>query len=166
MSTLLAFPVLAAAVMIQTSILSRAPLLLGSADLVLLVIISWVMQERAQRPWLWVIVAGLMVGWVSATPIWVPLAAYLAVTALARLLASRVWQIPILALLATVFAGSLITHALSYMTVSLSGISLSLVDAFNLIILPSLFMNLLFALPVNGLVSELASWTRPAEIEA
>jgi hypothetical protein len=166
MSALLAFPVLAAAVMIQTSILSRVPLLLGSADLVLLVIVSWVMQERAQRPWLWVVMAGLMVGWVSATPIWVPLAAYLAVTALARLLASRVWQIPVLALLATVFAGSLITHGLSYLTVTLSGIALNLADAFNLIILPSLFMNLLFALPVNGLVSELASWTRPAEIEA
>jgi hypothetical protein len=38
-------------------------------------------------------------------------------------------------------------------------------QALNIVTLPSILMNLLFAIPVYALVSELADWLYPEEIE-
>jgi cell shape-determining protein MreD len=166
MATFLALPILGVALMIQTAILSQVPLLKGPADLVLLTLLSWVLQQRVGAIWWWATVAGLLVGWVSALPVLLTLAGYLAVTGLAVILRNRVWQIPILALFITIIFGSLITQGSAYLYLRLGGTPLDLQEALNLIILPSLLLNLLIAIPVNGIISELASWLYPPEIEA
>ena len=86
MATLVAFPVLVLALMLQTAVISRINLLYGSADLVLVILAAWALQERVTTSWHWALVAGVLVGFVSGLPWFVPLAGYLMIVGMARLL--------------------------------------------------------------------------------
>lgn len=165
MPVLLAVPVLFFTLMLQTVIIPTLPLLSGYADLVMLVLIAWSLQERVRTSWIWSISGGLMVGFVSASPFWVPLAGYLAVTAMARLLLRRVWQVPILAMFLLTFLGSLVCLGIAYVVAVISGISLPIVDSLNLVFLPSTLLNILLALPVYAVIADLAQWVYPEEVE-
>ena len=112
-SLLLSLPILAFVLMLQTIIVSTLPLLSGYADLVLLVLVAWALQERARSAWVWAVLAGSW--WASSLPLHlgVPLVGYLVVTAIARLFRRRVWQTPILSMFLVTFFGSLITQGLA-----------------------------------------------------
>jgi len=164
-SLLLSLPILAFVLMLQTIIVSTLPLLSGFADLVLLVLTAWSLQERARSAWFWAVVGGAMVGLVSAIPFGVPLVGYLVVTAIARLLRRRVWQTPILSMFLVTFLGSLITQGLAMGMLIFNGTPLPVFDSINLVILPGTLVNLLLALPVYAVVTDLAQWVYPEEIE-
>ena len=163
MRNLVAFPILVMALVLQTAMVSRLPLLAGTADLVLIIIAAWSLQENVESAWLWSLLAGLMVGAASGLPMVVPVLAYLAVTGLARLVLRRVWETPVLAMLLVVFAGTLISSLLALAAVSISGGAYPAADAFSLIVLPSLLLNLLLALPVYAVMRDIGFWVYPAK---
>ncbi len=166
MATLLAFPVLIILVMLQMVVASNLMLLRGTADLVMLVLIAWALHERVRNAWIWTVIAGLLVSFVSAMPSLTPLIGYLLVTAIARLLQQRMWQSPILAMFVTTVAGTLIFQLLSMASLILAGTPLPVRESLSLVILPSVLLNLLLSLPVYALVSDMVSWVYPAEVEA
>jgi len=132
---LLSIPILFFVLMLQTTIVSTLPLLHGYADLILLVLVAWSLQERVQFSWVWSLVAGLMVGYVSALPMFVPVAGYLFVTIACRLLLRRVWQSPILVMFIVTFVGSLVTQFLALIVLIVLGYSnLPIVASVNQII--------------------------------
>ena len=161
---LVAIPVLGLAVMLQTSIVGRINLLNGEADLVLLILAAWGLQERVRGAWVWGAAAGLLVGFISGVPWYVYLVSYLAVIGMARILAHRVWQAPLLAMFTVTLIGTLVLLMLSYLERSLFEVSLSFNLAFLQIILPSILLNLLLAIPVHALIRDLASRVYPAEV--
>ncbi len=163
--TLVALPVFTVLVILQTSIVTRMPLLHGYADIVLLVIIAWALQERVQSAWQWSIFGGLLVGFVSAMNFAVPLVSYAGITALALIIRQRIWQIPILAMFVVTLIGTLFSHSLTALVVSIGGTTLPLLDTLQLITLPSLFLNLLLAAPVYAIVRDFANWMHPEEIK-
>ncbi len=165
MPALLSIPVLAFVIMLQTIIVSTLPLLNGYADLVLLVLIAWSLQTRARSAWIWAILAGLLVGYISALPLLVPVAGYLLVSGMVRLLVRRVWQSPILGMFLITFIGSLATQGLAMAVLSVSGTPLPIADSLNLVILPGTLLNLLLALPVYAIITDLAQWAYPEEVE-
>jgi len=165
MSTLIAFPTLGFLVILQSAVVSRVPLLHGTSDLVLLTIAAWALQDRVRTAWQWSLIGGLFAGFISALPVSVPLVSYLAVTGLALMLRRRVWQAPILAMFALTIFGTLLSHAISALAVSLSGASLPIVEAMNLITLPSLILNLVLSVPIFALIGDLANWLHPEEIK-
>lgn len=162
---LAALPVLTLLVILQSTIVSSLPLLQGYADIVLLVIVAWALQERVQSAWQWSILGGLIVGFVSAMNIMIPLVSYVSITALALAIRRRIWQIPILAMFVVTLAGTLLSHFLTAFTISISGADLPWLDTLQLITLPSLFLNLLLATPVYAVVRDFANWLHPEEIE-
>lgn len=165
MSTILAFPVLIITLMLQIGVMRNFLLLSGSADLMMLVVISWSLQERVKMPWNWTILAGVLVALVSKIPFFVPIISYLLITLFARVLTKHIWQIPVLALFIVVVLGTIFHHGLSFVVLQLSGSNISLVESAGLITFPSLLLNLLFALPVYSLISDLSKWVFPIEIE-
>lgn len=165
MNILIAFPVLAFVLMIQTIIISTLPLLSGYADLILLVLVAWGLQERVKTAWIWAVIAGLMVGTVSALPLFVPVVSYLFVMALTRLMIRRVWQSPILAMFIMTFAGSLIYQGIVMGVLIFNGTMLPVSESLNLIILPATLLNLLLALPVYAIVADMAQGLYPEEVE-
>jgi rod shape-determining protein MreD len=165
MHTLLAIPILAFVLMLQMVVVSTLPLLSGFADLVLLVLVAWSLQERVRSAWIWTLIAGALVGFISAMPLLVPMFGYLLVTAVARLVRRRVWQNPILAMFLVTFLGSLISHALSMIFLIATGTPLPLEDSLNLVVLPGTLLNILLALPVYAVISDLAQWVYPEEVD-
>ena len=161
---LTAIVVLGLAVMLQTSIIGRITLLNGSADLVLLVLAAWGLQERVRGAWLWGVLAGLLVGFISGVPWYIYLIAYLLVIGLARLLAHRVWQAPLLAMFTVTLIGTLILLMLTYLERTLLVVSMTFDLAFVQVILPGILLNLLLAIPVHAMIRGLANRVYPAEV--
>ena len=107
MVILLAIPLFIVLGIFQSAVVSRLPLLHGTADLVLLVVIAWALQERVRSAWQWALIAGLVVGYLSALNLMIFLVGYLFVTGMALLLRQRIWQVPILAMFSALKARNL-----------------------------------------------------------
>lgn len=162
---LLGLPILAIALMLETIVVTTLPLVNGFADLILLVLVAWALQERARSAWVWALIGGLLIELVSASPAGVPLAGYLIVTGLARLLRRRVWQTPIFSMFLVTFLGSLITQGMEMAVLIFNGTPLPIYTSLNLVVLPGTLLNLLLALPVYALIADLAQWVYPEEVE-
>jgi rod shape-determining protein MreD len=163
MSIIIGIPVLIVLLMLQTAIVSALPLLHGTADLLLLVLAAWALQERVPLAYEWAALGGLMTGAISRLPFLVPLAGYMGVTILARLLRRQVWQTPIFAMILTTFIGTILIHALAWIVLRIEGTPLPLFDSINQVVLPAALLNLILALPVYALVSDLAQTIYPEE---
>jgi len=162
---ILGIPVLLAILMIQTSVVSTLPLLHGTADLMLLVLAAWSLQERVKVAFEWAGLAGLMVGLISKVGLVVPLAGYLTVAGVGHLLRRQVWQTPVLAMFITTLLGSVVLQSLEMVYLQVQGVPLPLGDSINLVILPGTFLNLLLALPVYALVTDITQSVFPEEVE-
>jgi rod shape-determining protein MreD len=165
MAILIAFPILGGLLMFQSAITSQIPLLHGTVDLVLLALVAWALQKRVDTAWHWALIGGLLFSLASALPAGVMLLGYLGVIALAELIKRRIWHVPVLALFVIIFLGTLLTHGLSILALVLSGTPLPLLQAFNLVTLPSLLLNTLLAIPMYSVMGDLAGWLYPLEIE-
>ena len=163
---LIAIPVLVLAIVIQTSIASRIMLLSGNVDLLLLVVAAWGLQERVRAAWMWGLVASLLAGLVSGVPWYVYLIAYLSVVGLARLLVHRIWQAPLLAMFAVTFIGTLELLMLTFVQRTIFEVPLSFGEVFSQIVLPTVLLNLLLAIPVHALMRDLAERIYPEKVLA
>jgi rod shape-determining protein MreD len=165
LATLIALPILTGLLVLQTTILSKFPLLHGTADLVLLAVLAWALQKQVKTAWQWGIIAGLLVGIASAQTFVVSVALYIGAVGIALLLRQRVWQVPSLAMLIATFAATLFFHGITIATRRLAGTTLPLQESLNLVTLPSMLLNLLLAVPVFAVVSDLAKWIYPEQLD-
>jgi cell shape-determining protein MreD len=163
-SILVAIPVLGLAIMLQTSFIERINLLNGAADLVLLITAAWSLQERARGAWVWGVLAGILVGFVSGIAWYVPLAGYLVIVGLARILAHRVWQAPLLAMFTVTLIGTMILLMFTLVERTLLDVALPINLSFVQIILPSILLNLLLAIPVHSVIRDLVNRLYPEEV--
>lgn len=166
MALLLAFPVLLLALMLQLAIISNLPLLGGTADLILIVLTAWAIQEKTKSLWLWTLVGGGMVWLVSASPGVTALVGYILAVVLVRLLTLRIWQVPILTLFTGIVLGTLAQHLFTVAMLFLDGQPLPFQESMTWVTLPSILLNLILALPVYGLISDLARLVAPKEAAA
>ena len=147
--------------MLQISIASRIMLLSGNVDLSLLVLAAWGLQERVRAAWIWGVIASLLAGLVSGVPWYIYLIGYLSVVGLARLLVHRIWQAPLLAMFAVTFIGTLELLTLTFIQRTIFEIPLVFSDVFSQIVLPTVLLNLLLAIPVHALIRDLAERLYP-----
>jgi rod shape-determining protein MreD len=150
---------------IQSTIVSRMPLLLGTADLILLFIIAWALQDRVDSVWLWCIFGGVFASLYSALPLGVYLMAYLICAGIARLLKRRIWKAPFLAMLAATFICTLVVQLFSLSARLITGVSIPIISSLNMIMLPSLLLNLLLAFPIFMIMRDVAGWLYPEELK-
>ncbi len=166
MRNLVAVPVILLSVILQSAIISRVYLLSGLADLPLVMLAAWALQEDVDSAWHWAAAAGLLVGFISGLSWVVPVFGYLAVVALARIFQQRVWQAPLLAMFSITFLGTIVVSILSLVDLRLSGVPLPIGDVLGWITLPSVLLNMLLAIPVYAVMRDLARWVYPSpEVE-
>lgn len=163
MRHLIAFPVVALAVILQSAIVSRINLLSGYADLPLVLVIAWALQESVETAWHWAVLAGVMSAIVTGLPWAIPMAVFLSAVLIAKTIQKRVWQAPLLAMFTVTFLVSLLSHALTFSVINLIGGALPFRDALSLVTLPSMLLNLLLAIPAFWLMRDLALWVNPIE---
>jgi rod shape-determining protein MreD len=166
MRNLVAIPAILLAVILQSAMISRIYLLSGIADLPLVMLAAWALQQEVDSAWHWAMAFGLMVGFVSGIAWYVPLIGYGVVVALAQALQRRVWQAPLLAMFSVTFVGTVVLDLVSFAVLRLSGVSMRLEDALGLLVLPSVLLNMLLAIPVYAVMRDLSHWVYPSpEIE-
>jgi len=163
MRNLIAFPLLLLVIILQSSIISQIKLIAGYADLMLIILAAWALQENVKSAWHWAVVACIFTGFVSNLPWFILIIGYFAVVYMAQALQKRVWQAPLLAMFSVTFAGTLVMHLISFAVLRLSGTPLPFGDVMGLITLPSLLLNMLFAIPVYTFIRDLARWVYPFE---
>jgi hypothetical protein len=163
MKNLIAIPILALAFMFQTAVVSSITLLSGAADIVLVILVAWSIQEQVQSSWHWAVMAGLIGAFVSGLPPYVLIIAYVLAVSLARYILHQTSQTPVLALLIVTFFATLILHLITYFSLVLRGTAIPFGDALAFITLPSVVLNLLLALPIHSFIRDLALWVYPLE---
>jgi rod shape-determining protein MreD len=163
MRNLIAFPVLILAIILQSSVVSQIKLISGYADLMLIILGAWALQDRVKSAWHWAALACAFTGFVSSMPWPVLVLGYFAIVYMAQVLQRRVWQAPLLAMFSVTFAGTIVMHLISFLVLRLSGTPFDLGDVIGLITLPSLLLNMLFAIPVYTFIRDLARWVYPSE---
>ena len=161
MSNLVAFPILGLALMIQLSVIGRINLLSGSADLFLVILISWAIHDRRKTAWLWAVISGLMVGYVSGLPWYIPMFGYLSVVGLTLIIQRRIWQTLLLEVFIVIFMGTLFMHGLSMGYLVIMGSTYNLTNALGTVTLPSILLNLILAIPVYMLIRDITNWIQP-----
>ncbi len=166
MRNLIAIPAIIFAVILQSAVISRIYLLSGMADLPLVMLAAWALQDEVDSAWHWAVAMGLMVGFVSGIPWYVPVMSYVIIVAMAQLLQRRVWQAPLLAMFSVTFLGTIVLSLLSYAVLRLSGVNMALEDVLGLLVLPSVLLNMLLAIPVYAVMRDLSRWVYPSpEVE-
>ena len=166
MRNLIAIPILFLAVILQSAVISRIYLLSGAADLPLVMLAAWALQEQVDSSWHWAVAFGILVGFVSALPWYVPVISYVVVVALAQMLQKRVWQAPLLAMFSVTFLGTVILNVLTYLVMRIGGTNMPFEDVLGLLILPGVLLNMLLAIPVYAIMRDLSRWVYPTpEVE-
>ena len=154
------------ATILQVTLADRVTLLSGPADILLLALVAWNLQEDVPPSWRWGVLAGLMLGLSSVLPLWLVLVSYTAAAALTQLLRLRVWQVPLLTLFTSVVAGTLLINGLALTYLWLGAHPIELGEAFNLVVLPSIVFNMILALPTYALINEIGKFLIPGEAGA
>jgi rod shape-determining protein MreD len=166
MRNLVAVPVILLSVALQSAVISRVYLLSGIADLPLVMLAAWALQEEVDSAWHWAAATGLLVGFISGISWIVPVLGYMIVVTLAQIFQKRVWQAPLLAMFSITFLGTIIVGLLSFGVLRFSGVPLPVSDVLGLLMLPSVLLNMLLAIPVYAVMRDLARWVYPSpEVE-
>ncbi len=149
------------ALMLQYGIVSQTPLLGGLADLILLVTAAWGLHQRTPYFWVIILVMSAMVGAISAEPMLLTIFAYMLVYIAANWLREKILQSPLLAMFFLVFMGTLFQHLVYMVSLFISRTAFNWREAVFNILLPSLILNMLLAIPVHALIQELARTAQP-----
>jgi rod shape-determining protein MreD len=166
MRNLVAIPVLSLVVILQSAVISRVYLLSGVADLPMVMLAAWALQENVDSGWHWAVALGILVGFVSALPWYVPVMSYVVVVALAQMLQRRVWQAPLLAMFSVTFLGTVFLNILSYLVMRIGGVDMPVEDVLGLLVLPGVLLNMLLAIPIYAIMRDLSRWVYPTpEVE-
>lgn len=161
MSHLLTGTFLLITIMLQSGIASRITLFSGATDLILLFLAAWGLQSQIKNIWLWTLLTGTILSFISAMPFFAPMFGYLAITVITQILKKRIWETPLLAMLLAIFFGTLIQHIFYFFALIISGTTISWIESINLVTLPSLLINMLLAIPVYTAVHEIALLIKP-----
>ncbi len=164
-ANLLAIPVLVILTMLQVGVVSRLPLLQGTADLLMLAVIAWTLQRRVRNGWFWGAMAGALIGLTSAVPPIASIFSYLLVVVLVQFFKRQVWQAPLLVMLLLTLLGTILQQGITMGTMIVNGTSLPIMESLSLITLPSILLNLVLAVPFYVVMSDMANWLFPEEIE-
>lgn len=166
MRNLIAIPVIVLSVILQSAVVSKLTLLSGFGDLSLVMLAAWALQDGVDSAWHWAIATGILVGFVSGLGWPVYLIGYVSVVGLAKVFRSRVWQAPLLAMFSVTFLGTILMSLISLVYLQITGVSIPLQEAFGLLTLPGILINLLLAIPVYAVMRDLAHWAYPSpEVE-
>ncbi len=162
MRNLIAIPLLALVVILQSAVVPMFALLSGTADVLLVILAAWARQDGVTTAFQWALLGSLMISLLSHLPWFIYLIGYGSVVLLARILQKRVWQVPLLAMFSVTFLGTLFMHVMSFAYLRLYGNSAPISDTLGFITLPSVLLNLLLAIPLFGMMRDLSRWVFPA----
>ena len=121
--------------------------------------------DAARMPGSGHLLAAGLVSIITALPFGAPLMIYLVIVLAIRLVNRRILEFPILGMLIVTIIGTFFQHFTEIVVLFVDGRALPFSQSIVLVTLPSVLLNLLFSLPVYALVTDLARWVFPVEVQ-
>jgi hypothetical protein len=81
------------------------------------------------------------------------------------LLQIRIWQAPYWMLLTSTFFGTMIVFGLEIVVLWVLGYPFDMLEMLNIVVLPSIVLNVLLVLPVYFFIGEVVKYVYPREVE-
>ncbi len=163
MSVILSIPVLSIITILQSAVISRLPLVSGTADLMLVLLVAITLQKSVNTAWQWSIVGGLLTDFFSGLPFGLFTVSYLITTGIAHFLRERIWRFSFLMHLLVVLSGIIITHTFSYLVLFLQGNSLQFTSVLQAVTMPSIILSFMLSLTVYIIVQDVVEQLKPTE---
>ena len=154
---ILSFPLMVAVTFFQISVFGKIHLIQGNTDLLMLIVIAWALNDATHYSWLWALVGGLIMSYVSALSLHGYLILYALLWLLIRLIKKRVWQMPVVLMLFLTIIGTGLECAFTLGTLVLQNANIDWSVALEQIVIPSLTMNLFLAVPVYAIMNDIAN---------
>ena len=162
-SSVISLPIMLILTVIQTVVVSRIKLVGGTADIILLAIVSWGISKEDRSLFIWAIVGGILISLISAMPALAVISSYLMVASITRIFQRRLWQSPILAVLLSSFIGTIMKFIIDIIALQFMGIELDLPKSIEMTLATNLILNLFILFPIYLIISDLAKMTLPKE---
>jgi hypothetical protein len=159
----MSIPIMLIFSVIQTVAVSRITLMGGSADIILLAIVSWGISEEDSSVFFWALVGGIFISFISAMPTAAVITSYLVIAGISRVFQKVLWQAPILAILLSSFIGTIVKFTIDIIALQLMGIELTLFESIKMALAPNIILNLFILFPVYLIVNDLARRISPKE---
>ncbi len=128
----------------------------GFPDVVFLAWLAVALHLRGRSFWFWTLLWGLSVGWISALPDLAMVLPYLALGWALHRLREHMWERTYPLLFGSTLVGTMALCLWEYAVLQLTGTGIPWAAALSQVVVPTLWWNLLLALPVFTVVSGLA----------
>jgi len=165
MAYLVGIPLLVGLAILQSSLLGTFHFIDGRPDLILLAVIGWALARGRTEAMVWGLVGGCLLDMFSELPFGSSAIALILIAYLVSLYEGRVWEAHLLMPLGITLVGSLFYHAWLLGVLLIMGRTIDLAFAFTRVIMPSVFLNVVLALPASQLLAGLRNRLYPPEVE-
>lgn len=149
---------------LQSAIISYIPLLEGTPNLVLLAIVAWSLTGRAREAMILGLLGGIFLDMLSGFPLASTSISLILIAHLVSLLEGGFWETNFFTPLVATLMASLVYFALTILFLLLSGRSFDLTASLSRVVLPSLFLNLILALPVYHMAEWVSKVLNPSRV--
>lgn len=170
MGAFLSLPILALAAALQASVMPQISILGGQPDLVFLLVISWTLNTTLEQGVTWAFVGGIIKDLLSAAPLGTSAFGLLIIVFGIHTLRQQLYSVGIFTLIWVTVLGTLFQQiTVMVILVVIGGFPPALADqvgygaliqSITIIILPTVFYNLILILPIYALVRRIQ---RPLE---
>ena len=152
MGTYWSIPLIALAVVLQSTVMPQIRILGGEPDLVFLLVLSWSINGRLEQGVTWAFVGGIAQDLLSAAPTGASVLGMIAVVFGIDRLKQQVYRVGFLLIVGLVIVGTVVQKVTFMIVAAFAGFTISPVDNFAYIILPTVAYNLLFIWPIYWVV--------------
>jgi len=165
MAYIVGIPLLVGLAILQSSLLGTFHFIDGRPDLILLAVIGWALAGGNTEAMVWGLIGGTLLDMFSEVPFGSTAIILVLIAYLVSLYEGRVWEAHLLMPLGIALLGSITYHLWSLGILFLMGRPIDLPFAFGRVIMPSIFLNLILALPASQLLAGLRNRLYPPEVE-
>jgi hypothetical protein len=154
--------------MLQLGIFSNIQILAGKIDLLMLGVIAWIIQKKTELIdiGIYSIITVFFIYLISAESIIIILGLYSLIVIVVYWSKNNIQQLPIISMLIFSAVFTFFHLVIFGFYLQLSGVAMVPEEVFQSVILPSMIINLIAAIPMYLLVNELHLWVYPLAEEA
>ncbi|MFN8447337.1 MAG: rod shape-determining protein MreD [Anaerolineae bacterium] len=152
MGTYWGIPLIALAVILQSTFIPQIRILGGEPDLVFLLTLSWAINGRLEQGVAWAFVGGIAEDLLSAAPTGASVLGLLALVFGIDQLKQQVYRVGFLMVIGIVIAGTILDKLIYMIVVATAGFTIYPLENLTYVILPTIAYNLVFIGPVYWVV--------------
>ncbi len=161
---LVGVPTLAALGVLQATVFAQVRVLDGAPDLVLLAVVGWGITGHPRQAMSLGLIGGLILDLLSGLPLGVSSLPLILSAYIVSIGEGRFWEVHFLMPLGAVLAASIVYHGAGLGVLFILGRSPDLTFALSRVVLPSVVLNILLALPMAQMAQGLEARLYPPEV--